>query len=115
MGHRSSRVAEAFREEIMDIIQTDLKDPRIGFVTVTHVEVSADIRHAVFFLTIMGDTKQREETVAGLEQAKGHIRNELGKRVRLKFLPEIDFKIDTTIDQSLKISEILKKLNQEEK
>lgn len=115
MSYRPSRVAEAFREELMGMIQTDLKDPRIGFVTVTHVKVSRDLRHAIFFLTIMGDDKQKEETLEGLNRAKGYIRSELGKRIRLKFLPEIDFTLDTSIDESLKVSEILKRLNKERK
>lgn len=113
MSYRPSRVAEAFREELMNMIQTDLKDPRIGFVTVTHVNVSRDLRHAVFFLTVMGDSKQKEETLKGLARAKGHIRSELGRRIRLRFLPEIVFELDPSIDASLKVSEILKKLEEE--
>lgn len=113
MSYRTSRVAEAFREEIMDMIQRDLKDPRIGFVTVTHIEVSPDLNHATVFISILGDEAKKDETLKAMERAKRHIRSELGKRVRLKFLPELEFVHDTTIEESFKVSEIIKKIHKE--
>lgn len=113
MSYRLGRVAEAFKEEIMDIIQRDLKDPRIGFVTVTRVEISVDLKHAAVFLSILGDKVKKEETLKAMERAKGHIRTELGKRVRLKFLPELEFVYDMTIEDSFRVSEILKKIHKE--
>ena len=113
MSYRPGRVAEAFREEIMDMIQRDLKDPRIGFVTVTHVEVSPDLNHATVFISILGDEAKKDETLKAMERAKRHIRSELGKRVRLKFLPELEFVHDTTIEESFKVSEIIKKIHKE--
>ncbi len=113
MSYRTGRVAEAFREEIMDMIQRDLKDPRIGFVTVTHVEVSSDLKHATVFMSILGDEAKKDETLRAMERAKGHIRSELSKRVRLKFLPELEFVHDTTIEESFKVSEIIKKIHKE--
>ncbi|MFZ3063222.1 MAG: 30S ribosome-binding factor RbfA [Actinomycetota bacterium] len=113
MSYRPGRVAEAFREEIMDMIQRDLKDPRIGFVTVTHIEVSPDLNHATVFISILGDEAKKDETLKAMERAKRHIRSELGKRVRLKFLPELEFVHDTTIEESFKVSEIIKKIHKE--
>jgi ribosome-binding factor A len=113
VSYRLGRIAEAFKEEIMDMIQRDLKDPRIGFVTVTRVEVSPDLKHATVFISILGDEAKRDETLKAMERAKGHIRTELGKRVRLKFLPELEFVHDMAIEESLRVSEIIKKIHKE--
>lgn len=114
MGRRTRRLGETLKAELSDIIQRELKDPRIGFVTITGVDVSPDLRQARVFLSIMGDEKTREEGIAGLTQARGHIRSELGKRVRLKFLPELHFRIDPSIEEGLRISKLIARIKREE-
>lgn len=108
---RPSRLGEVFKKEISDIIKKDLKDPRIGFVTITAVEISPDLKCATVFLSVLGDQKERERSLRGLKNARGHIRSELGKRVRLKFLPELVFEIDKSIEEGMRISELIKHLH----
>ncbi len=109
---RTLRVNKVLRETISSIFQKELKDPRIGFVTITSVEVSPDLKNAHVYLSIMGKEKEIARTFKAIEHAKGHIRNELGKRVQIKFLPELTFKIDESIEYGIRITEILKKIHE---
>lgn len=108
---RTSRLGEVFKKEISDIIKKDLKDPRIGFVTITAVEISPDLKRATVFLSVLGGLEEHERSLKGLKNARGHIRSELGKRVRLKFLPELVFEIDKSIEEGMRISELIKHLH----
>lgn len=107
---RSVRVGDLMREEIADILMHKIKDPRIGFVTVTGVEVSDDLRHAKTFVSIYKE-EGRETTLKAIESAKGFIRRELGKRMRLRFLPELIFRLDKSIEYGNKIDRILKEIS----
>lgn len=113
--YRLSRLEEAFKEEISEIIQKELKDPRIGLVSVTLAKVSRDLRHAKVSLSILGGEKEKAETLAGLKKAKGFIRQELGKRIRMKFLPELLFQEDLGVKESLRLAEIFEKLATKDK
>ncbi|MDI6891555.1 MAG: 30S ribosome-binding factor RbfA [Actinomycetota bacterium] len=108
---RTSRLGEVFKKEISDIIKKDLKDPRIGFVTITAVEISPDLKRATVFLSVLGGQEEHKRSLKGLKNARGHIRSELGKRVRLKFLPELFFEIDKSIEEGVRISELIKHLH----
>ena len=110
---RTHKVAMVIKEEISQMILHELKDPRIGFVTVTHVDLTRDLKIAHIFYSIMEDTKKMEATQRGLEAARGYIRKLLGARLKLRFTPEIHFKRDDSIAQSFHINEILKKLREE--
>ena len=112
-GARTDRVAEEFREILAEEIQR-LKDPRIGFVTVTGVQVTRDLRRAWVSYTVLGDEKQQRATAAGLRSAGPHLRRALGRQVRLKTLPELEFQVDQTIAQHQRIEEIIEKLHEEE-
>jgi ribosome-binding factor A len=112
-GPRTERVAEEFREILAEEIQR-LKDPRIGFVTVTGVSVSPDLRHAWISYTVLGDEKQERATAAGLRSATAHLRQELGRQVRLKTLPELEFRLDETIAAHERIDEIIERIHREE-
>jgi ribosome-binding factor A len=114
MSLRTERVAEAIREELMDILLKDLKDPRVGFTSVTHVDVSQDLKHARIYLSVLGDETAQEDCLAALTKAKGRIKNELTKRIRLRCVPELVFDIDKSVEHSLRISEILKDIEAEE-
>jgi len=108
MSLREGRLAEAIKEEVSDILRNDLKDPRIGFASITAVEVSGDLRHAKIFVSVLGDQQQKADTMKGLESASGYIRSELGRRIRLRFTPEIVFRLDESIERGVRIAQLLK-------
>lgn len=105
-GARPERVGEEFREVLAEEIPR-LKDPRIGFVTVTSVRVTPDLRHARVLYTAFGDDRARRATAAGLRAARAHLRRVLGAQVRLKFLPDVEFEEDTTIEAGDRIARLL--------
>lgn len=110
MTKRTERVGDQIRSEISDIIARRLNDPRIGFVTVTAVEVSEDLRHAKVFVSVYGDDKVKIQTMKGLKSASGFIRGEIGHRLRIKFTPEIVFKLDTSMEKAEHILGILEEI-----
>ncbi|NPV71275.1 MAG: 30S ribosome-binding factor RbfA [Firmicutes bacterium] len=107
MSLRGGRVAEAMKEEISDIIHNHLKDPRIGFASITGVEVSGDLRHARVFVSVLGDDRQKQDTLRGLESAVGFVRSEIGKRIRMRHTPEIVFKLDESIERGIRVSRLI--------
>ena len=110
---RSERVQELILEEISKLIQRGLKDPRIGFATVTRVEVSNNLKHARVYVSVMGTDEEKNETLIGLINARGYIRNSLGKNLYMKFIPELEFKLDENANHAEKISRILNELHPE--
>ena len=114
MANRSNRVAEQMKKELGEIIARKLKDPRIGFVTVTDVEVTGDLQQATVFITVLGDDRKRRETLKGLTQAKGFMRTEIGQRIRLRKTPELMFELDKSFDYGNKIDNLLKQIKTEE-
>ncbi len=111
---RVSKVGEQIKKEISILFQTEMKDPRIGFVTVTGVDVSGDLSQAVIHISIMGNEDQIKSTFQALDKAKGFLRTEIGKRVRLRHTPELIFKIDKSIAYGSKIDKLLKELKEKE-
>ena len=112
-GARPERVAEEFREILAEEIPK-LKDPRIGFVTVTHVDVSSDLRRATIYYTVMGKDRDHRGTNAGLMSARSHLRAVLGQQVRLKFTPELEFEEDVGLSQVERVSQLLRELGMSE-
>ncbi|MDI7247334.1 MAG: 30S ribosome-binding factor RbfA [Bacillota bacterium] len=110
---RVERVAEAIRSEVADILAREIKDPRLGFATITDVEVSEDLRHVKIFVSVMGDKTQVDETMAALESATGFVRSEIGRRIRLRHTPEIVFRYDTSIRRGARVFELLKEIRGE--
>jgi ribosome-binding factor A len=100
-------VAEEFREVLAEEIPR-LKDPRVGFVTVTHVEVTRDLRKAIVYYTVLGQDRDHRGTRAGLRSARGHLRAVLAQQVRLKFVPEVDFEEDVGLMQVERVTQLLK-------
>jgi len=109
---RSVRVGDQMKQEIADILMRKIKDPRVGFVTVTDVDLSDDLRNAKVFVSIYGGNK--EETHKGLKSASAFIRSELGRRMSMRCVPEILFRFDTTIEQGAHIMELLHKIENNE-
>jgi ribosome-binding factor A len=112
-GARIDRVGEEFREILAEEIPK-LKDPRVGFVTVVGVKVSADLRHAWVAYTSMGDERAKASTRAALRSARPHLRAVIGRQVRLKYLPELEFEEDTTYEQGRRIDELIAGLHRRE-
>lgn len=111
---RVEKLQELMKQEISQIILRELKDPRIGFVTVTDVEVTGDLREAKVYVSLMGSEKQVEDCWKGLESSLGYIRREIGRRIRLRFTPEIAFALDKSLDYSAHIQELLLKVRKDE-
>jgi ribosome-binding factor A len=108
MSNRTDRVANSIKEELAWMIEKgEIKDPRIGFVTITEVDVTADLRHARAYFSHMGGKREREQALAGLNSAAGFVRTELGHRLRLKHVPELEFKYDPTVETGARISKLL--------
>ncbi|WP_262172956.1 30S ribosome-binding factor RbfA [Saccharococcus sp. Marseille-Q5394] len=114
MSMRANRVAEQMKKELGGIIGQKLKDPRIGFVTVTDVEVTGDLQQATIFISVLGNEAEKEGTLAGLTKAKGFIRTEIGQRIRLRKTPEIEFAFDDSVEYGNRIESLLRQVNSEE-
>ena len=104
---RVEKLQEFIKQETGKILLREIKDPRIGFVTVTDVEVTGDLREAKIYVSIMGDEEKIKESWEGLHSALGFIRREIGKRVKLRFTPKISFALDTSLDYSEHIQKLL--------
>lgn len=113
MNLRATRVGEQMKKELSDIIGRKLKDPRIGFVTVTDVRVTGDLQQAKVYISVLGDEEQRQNTLKGLEKAKGFIRSEIGQRIRLRKTPEIFFEIDESIEYGNRIEQLIRQISTE--
>jgi ribosome-binding factor A len=110
---RSQRIQELLLEEISKLLQSGLKDPRIGFTTLTRVEVSDNLKQAKIFISVMGSEQEKHETLEALKNAKGFIRNYLGKNLYLRYLPELEFKKDENAEHVEKITRIINDLHSE--
>jgi ribosome-binding factor A len=102
------------KDEVSKIIITKLKDPRVGFVTVTSVEMNADLKSAQIFISVMGTQSQKNETISSLNDASKYIRSELNQRIKLRYSPSITFRLDDTIDRAIRIGQILEELGKDE-
>ncbi|MBI5193100.1 MAG: 30S ribosome-binding factor RbfA [Nitrospirae bacterium] len=111
---RIERIGDQIRVEVSDIIARRLHDPRVGFVTVTAVEVSEDLRHAKVFVSVFGDDRTKEETMKGLKSAAGFIKGEVGHRITLKFTPDLHFRLDESLEKAEHVLSILSELEKEE-
>ena len=111
---RVEKLQELIKQEIGKMLLTDLKDPRLGFITVTHVEVTGDLRDAKVYVSIMGNEAQVKSSWEGLQSSLGFIRREIGKRIRLRFTPTIEFVLDTSLDYSEHIQKLLLQVEREE-
>lgn len=111
-GRRISRLCDQLQEEISDIIHRRLKDPRIGFVSVTSVKLTADLSHAHVYVSGMGSADDIEKSVACLDGAARFIRSELGRRLRIKRIPELTFRYDDSGERGARIDSIIKNLRE---
>jgi len=112
-GGRMRRVDEAVREVLSAAITQELKDPRVGFVTVTAVETSPDLRHARVFVSVLGEDKVRRRSMAGLESAHGYLQRRVASELRLKNTPTLQFLYDDSADRGLRIAELIEEEQEE--
>ncbi len=116
MSKRIQQIADTIQRVLGEAIQYELKDPRVGFATVVGVEVSADLQHARVRISVMGDAEQRAETMEGLRSARGFLRRRVAEEMRhMRFIPELHLEIDTSLDYSMRIEELLRQVDQERK
>jgi ribosome-binding factor A len=106
-GDRMRRVDEAVREVLSDAITKQLKDPRVGFVTVTAVETAPDLRRARVFVSVLGDAKVRKRSMQGLRSAHGVLQRAVAAELRLKHTPTLEFVYDDTLDRGMRIAELI--------
>jgi ribosome-binding factor A len=107
--NRTDRVADQIQRELAALIQLEVKDPRVGMVTITGVEVSREFEHARVYFTVLGDDKARESTMEGLTRAAGFLRRELAHRLKLRSTPDLQFVYDQSIDNAARMSELIAK------
>jgi len=110
---RMRRVNEALREVLSARIAEGLKDPRIGFVTVTAVDTSTDLRHARVYVSVLGDEQEREDTLAGLQSSRGYLQSAIGREVRMKHTPTLEFAHDEALERGMRISRLLDEADEE--
>ena len=108
---RSERVQELLLKEIFILIQKGLKDPRIGFATVTTVELTNNLKHAKVYISVFGTESEQYDTIAGLTNASGFIRGSLGKNLNLRYIPVLEFILDETAERVARINKIINELH----
>jgi ribosome-binding factor A len=108
--HRQEKLGELIAAELSDLIRTRVKDPRVGFASITHVEVSGDLRHAKVHVSVMGTPQEQTETLKGLKNATGFLRHELSTRLVLRYTPELVFKLDTSIAEGARILDLIRQV-----
>ncbi|MDQ3916066.1 MAG: 30S ribosome-binding factor RbfA [Actinomycetota bacterium] len=111
MSQRTQRVQKLARQVLGDAIQS-LKDPRVGFATVTAVRITPDLRHARVFVSVLGDADAQRESMEGLDSAKPVLRAELGRQMRMKYLPELVFELDQGAAEAERIEDLLRRIHE---
>jgi ribosome-binding factor A len=117
MSQRAQKVAEAIKREVSDLLLRGIKDARVrsGMVSVTRVEVTGDLRHAQIYVSVYGSEDEADQAMAGLQSAAGFIRSEIGKRVQLRFTPEITISQDYSLARGAEVLALLDRIKQEER
>ena len=111
-GGRLDRVQRLAKQVLGEAIQ-DLKDPRIGFATVTAVRISPDLQHARVMVSVLGSEEEQAQTMKGLESAKAHLRSELGRQVRMKYSPDLSFHLDHGPEEAERLEKLLRKIHED--
>ena len=112
MSRRTDRVSDLLRAELSDLLLREVHDPRVKLASVTEVQVTSDLHRAEVKISVLGDDKQRQETIEGLRHARGFLRTELARRLRLRVTPELVFELDRGAEHSQRIADILENLHE---
>jgi ribosome-binding factor A len=115
MFKRSEKVSEAIHEMVSALLVKGLKDPRIGFVTITGVKVTDDLHLATIYFTVVGTDEEKKATEQGLNSAKGYMRKEMGKNLRMRYVPDLIFKYDSSLDYGNRIDSLLRQIHTDDK
>jgi len=110
---REDQLSGAITRELSDLIRTRMKDPRIGFASITGVELSHDLRYAKVYVSVMGSPEEQRETMRGLDSANGFLRRELAQRLTIRHVPEISFRLDESIARGARVMDLLKQVEKE--
>ena len=112
-GKRADRVSHLIQMELSDLILRRLKDPRLGFVTVTHVDITADLKSARVFYSVMGSDKVKADSHAALEHATGFLQSKVGAVLQLRYTPRLTFIVDNSLDRGMEIDRVLRDIHKE--
>jgi ribosome-binding factor A len=104
---RTHRVAEQIQRELAELIQLELKDPRVGMITVTGVEVTSDYSHAKVFFSLLGDQERLQQALTGLNSAAGYLRSQVAHRMKLRIMPALHFVHDTSIEEGMRLDKLI--------
>ena len=111
---RVRKIQEFIKQEVSNILLRELKDPRLGFVTVTDARITGDLREATAYVSLFGKAEEKENTLKALKNATGYIRTEVGRRLGIRYSPTIEFKEDTSLDYGMKIDKILRDIEKKD-
>jgi ribosome-binding factor A len=114
MHSRQDKVAEVLKREISNIIQNELKDPRLGFITITRVNLSKDLKYAQIYFSVLSGEEEKDRTIEGLNSSTGFIRKLISERLKLRFTPEISFKFDRSVEYSIKLQQELDRIKRDD-
>jgi ribosome-binding factor A len=104
---RSRRIAEQIQRELSDIIRVELKDPRVGMITITDVEMTPDNAHARVFFTVLGQQPRIDEAASGLQHAAGYLRSQLAQRIKIRVVPQLHFEYDASVERGIRLSQLI--------
>jgi ribosome-binding factor A len=113
--HRQEKLGELIAVELSNLFRTRVKDPRVGFASITRVEVSGDLRHAKVYVSVMGTPEEQAATMQALKHASGFLRHEVAERITLRYMPELIFKLDTSIEEGSRILALIQQIEDEER
>jgi ribosome-binding factor A len=113
MAYRQNRLAEELKNEISAIIMQEVRDPRVGFATVTEVKVSPDLRYARVFISVFGSPEEKKQTLDALAKATGFIRRQIGSRIKLRYTPELSFDYDESVEQGDRMMQLIDEIKKE--
>jgi len=114
MTRRTEQVGDLIKEELSRLLEREVKDPQIGFVTLTDVEVSPDLHQARVYFSVLGDEEAMQESRSALERAKGFLRRELSQRLTIRYVPELHFVLDRSIERGQRIANLLRQVREQE-
>ena len=112
-SYRQDQLGELIAEELSDLIRTRMKDPRVGFASITTVQVSGDLRHAKVFVSVMGSSEDQRATLKALDHANGFLRHELAQRLTIRYTPEISFKLDESIARGAHLLDLMRQVRED--
>jgi ribosome-binding factor A len=114
MTRRTEQVGDLIKEELSQLLEREVKDPQIGFATLTDVEVTPDLRLARVYFSVLGDEHTMQESLAALERARGFLRRELSQRLTIRYVPELHFCLDRSIERGQRIANLLRQVHEQE-